>query len=405
MDGPSKATGDVKTLIQALFAEAEGRSLHALLARHGRERLFVPPLLWDHRQPALLQCRFLPRARPAPLLPPSPPIPEELWAPSLPHEETWFAQDLHETADASLANSLLDSRYLVDEYGGYSGCFVGYASKIAPGVIYLAEHIIRSRREMLIKQCFPITRENSRLFSLACRRFTPPKTMPDPYVAAVLIATAQSQRRWWKHQDEDREEEEQIERGKKEQTGAGPNKPEWVVNLEAAQMHQDNPDPGGRGRTQSGEEYFPVVVVVQGAEHVSVFTTDVTAAFLAKLDEPGKPPALGASLDIHQQHVSFRPYKTFAGRFAGAVRDTRHRHQSHKQDAGESGLRRDDKGDSSSPFCSRQRYASADGEVVDSAGPGETDMKRKQSSGADWCKGRCKRQPEPHYSEKKARGE
>jgi hypothetical protein len=38
-----------------------------LLSNHPRHRLFVPPLLWNHRQPALLQCRFLP-PEPAPRL-------------------------------------------------------------------------------------------------------------------------------------------------------------------------------------------------------------------------------------------------------------------------------------------------------------------------------------------------
>ena len=90
-------------------------------------------------------------------------------------------------------------------------------------------------------------------------------------------------------------------------------------------------------------------------EHMAVFATNVTPAFFAKLDDPRKPPSPGASMDIHQQRVKFLPYETFAARFAGAVRDTRHRRGPSDQDQGagqSSAAGQEEEGKGSALLCS-----------------------------------------------------
>ncbi|OAA63472.1 hypothetical protein SPI_03635 [Niveomyces insectorum RCEF 264] len=318
------AADDIEPSIKALYQEAQGRPVHALLARYGRERLFVPPLLWDHRQPALLQCRFLPLETPAPPLPPAPPMPELFWKPLPPDDEMTTTESLQDTANADYAHELLEGRYPLDDLG-YTGehvvfrygrkrlCHVGHACVLGPRIVFLVNSTIRSLRDHMIRDRFPGARQSSRIFAIARRRFTPPESMPDPYIAAICIALAQSH---VAHQEEmDRLERRAEERRKeKEKNGR---------NAKPVQMKQLDQDVGGQPGPKPTQA-TPVVVVVHEGEHLSVFAADVTAAFLAKLDEPNKPPPPGASMDIHQQRVPFHPYETFAGRYAGAVRDTRH---------------------------------------------------------------------------------
>lgn len=108
--------------VKALFKEANGRSVKRLLARHRSDCLFMPPLLWDHRLPALLQCRFLPRRSPTPPLPSAPPVPDEDWEPMCPEDEETQAENLHYFAEPHTAFGLLDGRYP----GNIGGCH-GYA--------------------------------------------------------------------------------------------------------------------------------------------------------------------------------------------------------------------------------------------------------------------------------------
>lgn len=135
-----------------------------------------------------------------------------------------------------------------------------------------------------------------------------------------------------------------------------------------------------------------IVVVVHEGEHLAVYTTNVTPAFFAKLDDPRKPPSPGASMDIHQQRVKFLPYETFAVRFVGAVRDTRHQHGPGDQDAGQSSSAGQEKGGegkdsallgSASDSPLPLRTVKGPMRLNLEAPPGETDTKRKHSDGAD----------------------
>lgn len=127
-----------------------------------------------------------------------------------------------------------------------------------------------------------------------------------------------------------------------------------------------------------------LVVLVHEGEHLAVFVADVTPAFLTKLDDPKKPPSPGASMDIHQQHVKSRPYETFAARFAGAVRDTRHRRGPGDQDVGQ-GSSAGQEGESSALLCSASDSPLPlwTGGGADAAKPGEAEIKRKHSDDAD----------------------
>lgn len=123
-------------------------------------------------------------------------------------------------------------------------------------------------------------------------------------------------------------------------------------------------------------------------DYLDVFAADVTPAFLAKLDEPRKRPPPGTTMDIHQQRIEFLPYDTFAARFAGAVRDTRHRQRPGGQDAGQSSM----------PPASSVGNGGAD-----TAKPGEADMKRKHGDGADLCEADLEKNQGPPETKRRRR--
>jgi hypothetical protein len=116
---PAEDEDELAQSIKSLLQEAGSHSIKALLSNHPRDHLFVPPLLWDHRQPALLQCRFLP-PEPAPRLSADQEIP--MSTPSLygPIDTTdievykdplWKSLRLHDLLTARHPNATFFDRY------------------------------------------------------------------------------------------------------------------------------------------------------------------------------------------------------------------------------------------------------------------------------------------------------
>lgn len=54
-------------------------------------------------------------------------------------------------------------------------------------------------------------------------------------------------------------------------------------------------------------------------EEMSVYTSHVSSAFLAKFDKLGEPSCV--SMDIYRQRVQFHPYDAVAARLAAAIGD------------------------------------------------------------------------------------
>jgi hypothetical protein len=133
------------------------------------------------------------------------------------------------------------------------------------------------RRHKLSGPVKPNTPRNpprGRIINKQLRRITPDDPREDPYIAALLIALAQKQRRYL---DED----------------------------------------------TSGSQVL--LATLRGDEWLYIYTSMVSLEFLHRLDNPSRPPPAGSpsrrGVAICRRRLAFQPYETLRQRLAVVVRD------------------------------------------------------------------------------------
>ncbi|KAK1991694.1 hypothetical protein LX36DRAFT_753436 [Colletotrichum falcatum] len=292
------------------------RSVRSLIRLHPRERLFVTPLHWTPRHVDLLSCTFIHSTSSDAswrLSPPSSPLddcnlshdadidgpsPNPSTRPQIESHIKTLAGGKPPVAKAvALGHVLLSNGpasykrttdQLIFRFQGHRirmpteatfSCSQPTLSSVTlPTLAYLDRDTIHRRRERSLEYiCNPPSGRSShstwRLYKKRLEQITPPNSLQDPYILAMLIALAQSQRR--------------------------------------------------QAPLTSATQSFQVYVVVTDAKeksHLVVYTADVPVAFLDRLTTPHKRPRAACHLTVRSFDIPFEPYPSFPQRLAQAVR-------------------------------------------------------------------------------------
>ncbi|KAF9873991.1 hypothetical protein CkaCkLH20_08363 [Colletotrichum karsti] len=311
--------------------QCSGSSVHEILRQYPRERLWVHPYFWTSRHLTLLDCAIIdatamdalpmtstkPQRKrhsvrkllPSPTAEPNgfspPPTPPQLptvtshdatlpdharWARRIAQSPVLVARDVamrsllkqqQRNRDLIIKQVASKVSFRLEKLSQHIPCSV-YADSLTPAgpsIVFLEANDLRERRAAILKRRFlpRYSKPGHSLLNIHLARLGDVCPWQDPYIAAVLIAIAQAQRK---------------------------------------AMRRLSPSPTG-DTFQAVPVALQVRLLLSDVQDTSVlriFTADVSDAYLDKLAHPHIRPPPNSSIQIRVTKIPYEPYLSFQQR-------------------------------------------------------------------------------------------